>query len=90
MNIIISTAFKKDYKRLSNNDAIISAVDKTILQLESGKPLPKEFKEHPLKGNYKGYFDCHIFPDLVMIFKRDIENDTIYLARLGNHNQLFG
>jgi mRNA interferase YafQ len=90
MRIIISTAFKKDYKRFSNNEVIISAVDKVILLLEVGNLLPKEYKEHPLKGNYKGYIDCHIFPDLVMIFKRDIENDSIKLARLGNHSQLFG
>jgi mRNA-degrading endonuclease YafQ of YafQ-DinJ toxin-antitoxin module len=48
MKIILSTAFKKDYKRFSNNEVVIAEVDKVIILLAKGKPLPREYKEHPL------------------------------------------
>lgn len=90
MRVSISTSFKKDYKRLANNSFLISAVDKAITTLASGEALPDKYKTHPLHGNWQGYCDCHIFPDIVMIYKQDFENDTLKLARLGNHSQLFG
>ena len=48
-------------------------------------------KPHPLKGNYKGYLECHIESDLLIIWV-EIDDDTkeIYLARLGSHSELFG
>jgi mRNA interferase YafQ len=90
MKIAVSTSFKKDYKRLSNNEKIISAIDDAIFLLAKGESLPIKYKEHPLQGNWKGYSDCHIFPDIVLIFKRDLENDILKLARIGNHIQVFG
>jgi mRNA interferase YafQ len=90
MKIALSTSFKKDYKRLINNEKIISAIDDAILLLAKGESLPAKYKEHPLHGNWNGYNDCHIFPDIVLIFKRDLENGILKLARIGSHNQVFG
>jgi addiction module RelE/StbE family toxin len=56
MKIILSTSFKKDYKRLSNNYKIISAIDNIILLLANGGLLPAKYKEHLLQGNWERLF----------------------------------
>lgn len=47
-------------------------------------------KPHKLTGNYSGYFECHIEPDLLIIWLQyDEERKEIYLVRLGSHAELF-
>lgn len=57
--------------------------------LEAGFELPPKNREHPLIGNYKGYFECHISPDWLLIYMRDDEEKIIYLAGTGTHSDLF-
>ena len=87
-SIQISTAFKKDYKRVANNKKAQKLIEETLHLLITGENLPEKYKEHHLKGNLKGYIDAHIEPDLIIIFKRDKKNREIKLARLGNHANL--
>jgi mRNA interferase YafQ len=50
--------------------------------------LPIANRDHPLKGEWRGYRDCHVKPDLVLIYaKRGA--DLLRLARLGSHSELF-
>ena len=56
--------------------------------LASGKPLPAQYRDHPLKGDYLGYRDCHLRGDLVIIYTRTI--DVIRFSRIGSHSELFG
>ena len=51
--------------------------------------LPEQYKDHNLSGNYKGYRECHIEPDWLLIYK--IENDiiTLTLVHIGTHSDLF-
>lgn len=51
-------------------------------------PLPEKYKDHALTGNWKGWRDCHIKNDLVLIYK--IMGDEIRLARLNTHSEIFG
>ncbi|MCK9109641.1 type II toxin-antitoxin system YafQ family toxin [Haemophilus influenzae] len=51
-------------------------------------PLPEKYKDHALTGNWKGWRDCHIKNDLVLIYK--IVGDEIRLARLNTHSEIFG
>ena len=55
--------------------------------LASGRVLPNKYKSHPLKGIYKGYIDCHILPDWVLIYK--IEKQELLLFDIGTHSDLF-
>lgn len=56
--------------------------------LQYGIALPPKYRDHPLVGKYKGYRDCHIFNDLLLIYK--IENEVLYLVRLNTHSEIFG
>jgi len=83
--IVISSAFKRDMKKLSARD--IDAVKSIIRILAGGEALPARCKDHALTGNWAHYRDAHILPDLVLIYRQ--ADDAVYLARVGSHSELF-
>jgi mRNA interferase YafQ len=64
-------------------------LEKVLNLLITGKPLPLEYKEHPLINNFKNHLDCHIEPDWILIFKRDNVSQLITLVRTGTHSDIF-
>lgn len=50
-------------------------------------PLPERYRDHALTGDFKGFRDCHIKPDLVLIYR--IENDILELHHLNSHSEIF-
>lgn len=85
-------AFKKDYKRIASNprhahdiEQLLGAV---LLALATDTALPDTCRDHALVGDWKGYRECHIKPDLLLIYKTE-EPDVLHLARLGSHSELF-
>jgi mRNA interferase YafQ len=90
LEIYQTSSFKKDRKRElknPNNKDLDLRVVEILLLLINQKPVPSRFKLHRLKGNYSGYLECHVKPDLLMIFR--IETTRVYLYRLGSHSNLF-
>lgn len=86
--------FKKDQKRAEKQGKdfeLLHEVLKVLIKvLIEGKPLPHKYQDHPLTGPWKGYRDCHITNDWVLIYKVDKKNKTLLLQRLGSHSELFG
>ena len=60
-----------------------------IFQLLNDEALPEKYRDHQLTGDWVGYRECHIKPDLLLIYKQADDN-TLRLARLGSHSELFG
>ena len=58
-----------------------------ILLLLVGDPLPERCRDHPLRGNWKGYRDAHIEPDWLLIDR--VSGDEFHLVRIGSHADLF-
>jgi len=87
-----SSAFKRDYKRESKGqhrvtlDADLMPV---LAALANDLPLEDRYRDHDLSGNWAGYRECHVKPDLLLIY-RETDSDTLRLARLGSHSELFG
>ena len=85
----ITTKFKKDLKlsakRGLNQDLLIEVVQ---LLLETGE-LPSKYKAHKLIGNYKGFYECHIQSDWLLLWKQDDSIKLISLQRTGTHSDLF-
>ncbi len=71
--------FRKDFKKLKE----------TIASLIEESPLDKNLLNRQLKGNWFGYRECHIKPDWLLVYKVDKESNTLNLARIGTHNQIF-
>ena len=87
-----STAFKRDYKRETKGRYRATLDEDFVPVLEalvSDKPLEPRHRDHELSGDWSGYRECHVKPDLLLIYKKP-DKDTLRLARLGSHSELFG
>jgi addiction module toxin, RelE/StbE family len=60
---------------------------KLILLLIDEQLLPEPYQAHPLKGDWKPFWDAHIEPDWLLLYL--IEDDKLHLARTGTHADLF-
>ena len=65
---------------------LITDVIDMLSQVET---LPKKYKNHPLKGELNGYYDCHVLPDLVLIYKIEKEKLVLILFDIEKHSNLF-
>ena len=86
-----STAFKRDYKREAKGrhratlDADLIPVLTALTNDETPKP---RYRDHDLSGDWQGYRECHIKPDLLLIYRKT-DAYTLRLARIGSHSELF-
>lgn len=84
-------AFRRDFKReklsgrYKNFDKIIIDI---LTLLATDSPLPERYSDHPLMGRWVGFRECHIKPDLLLIYEKP-NPETLVLARLGSHSELF-
>jgi mRNA interferase YafQ len=86
-----SNTFKRDFKRELKGrykKALDSELSYIIQGLMQDEMLEIQYKNHALSGSWNGYWECHIKPDLLLIYKK-IEADVLLLARLGSHSELF-
>ncbi|MDR1663937.1 MAG: type II toxin-antitoxin system YafQ family toxin [Clostridiales bacterium] len=86
LNYEYTSAFKKDYKRVSKQGKDIGLLVAVMNDLIDEKPLPPRNKDHALLGNYIGYRECHIQPDFLLVYK--IKNGMIVFSRTGSHSEL--
>lgn len=87
-----SSAFKRDNQREAKgrHSATLDAdLVPALLALANDDPLAPRHRDHDLSGDWQGYRECHVKPDLLLIYRKtDLE--TLRLARLGSHSELFG
>lgn len=88
-----TTAFKKDYKREKKGQHrnTVDVELQTVLELlQADLALPEKYRDHALTSNWAGHRDCHIKPDLVLIYKKTDEGELLILklVRLGSHSEL--
>lgn len=69
LTIKYHTMFKKDFKRIKKRGYDISRLEKIVELLANEVPLPEQFKDHNLSGNYNGFRECHIAPDWLLIYQ---------------------
>ena len=88
-----ASAFKRDFRRVNATprhgkdiDALLTAA---LTLLAADKSLPASNRDHALVGDWAGYRECHIKPDLLLIYRLP-EPGKMRLARLGSHSALFG
>ncbi|MEJ2767565.1 type II toxin-antitoxin system YafQ family toxin [Mycetohabitans sp. B46] len=87
-----SSAFKRDYKREAKGQhrtTLDDVLKPVLLALATDQSLATRYRDHDLSGDWAGYRECHIKPDLLLIYRKS-DSDTLRLARLGSHSQLFG
>ena len=82
--------FKRDYKREQSgryNKIVDALLMKIVNLLAADTPLPRKNVDHPLLGEWTDHRDCHIKPDLILIYRKP-DDEHLDLVRLGSHSQL--
>jgi len=79
--------FDRDYSHVVKRGKKIEKLDSVMMKLINEEPSPPRNREHALKGNFKGFRDCHIEPDWLLIYK--VEGDVITFERTGTHSDIF-
>lgn len=80
-------AFRKDLKRITKRGYDRARLDSVTDALRQGMALPPSARPHPLKGEWMGYWECHVAPDWLLIYK--LSDNELFLARTGTHADLF-
>lgn len=89
LELVYTTQFKKDYKLAQKRHVDVEELFNVIAMLQNQQKLPEEKKDHPLVGNYKGYRECHVRPDLLLIYKVKEKELELILFRTGTHSDLY-
>jgi mRNA interferase YafQ len=64
--------------------ADLTAVLKALVHDE---PLAERYRDHSLTGDWRDHRDCHIRPDLILIYRKP-DSNRLQLVRLGSHAEL--
>lgn len=82
-----SRQFQKDFKLSERRGKDMHKLQAVLDLLAGGEELPARLRDHKLSGEYAGTRECHIEPDWLLVY--EVNGDTIGLARLGTHSDLF-
>jgi mRNA interferase YafQ len=81
--------FKKDWERLASSGRYDMSLLKTVMMhlIANDGPLPAQYLDHPLSGEYEDHRDCHITGDWVLIYR--LTKTVVNFVRTGTHSELF-
>lgn len=82
-----SSTYKTARKKLSYHDKEL--LEEVVLRLANGEALEERYCDHALKGKYTSYRECHIKPDLLLIYRVNEGILELFLAATGSHSDLF-
>lgn len=83
-----TSAFKKGLKRCKKQGLDLSVMDEVVELLMDGKKLPEKNHDHPLRGKWNGFRECHIQPDWLLIYLIEDDVLTLTLVETGSHADL--
>lgn len=79
--------FKRDLKKSKKRGKEIGKLDVVVDSLLQEIPLPPKYRNHPLSGEYRDHWECHVEPDWLLIYLKS--KTTLTLVRIGTHSDLF-
>lgn len=85
-----TSQFKRDYKREAkgpHRPTLASDFVAIVTSLANDQPLAEKHRDHALTGDWKDHRDCHVKPDLVLIYRKP-DDAALQLVRLGSHSEL--
>ena len=89
LKLQISTKFRKDYKRIKKRGYNLSLLQDVLDKLCAKEPLEPKYRDNALSGSYKGFRECHIQPDWLLIYAIDDDRLILVASRTGTHADLF-
>ena len=90
LNLRYGCRFKKEFRNaLCRPGHTVEKFRAVLNYLVNEQPLPPQYNDHKLAGEYVGYRECHIMPDWLLIYRIEHETVTLILSRTGSHSDLF-
>jgi mRNA interferase YafQ len=83
-----ATRFRRDVKRLRRQGVDLAKLQAVVVTLAAQGLVDEKYRDHALVGNWRGFRECHIQPDWLLIYR--VEGEELQLARTGSHAELFG
>ncbi len=90
LTVVYTRRFTKSLKRVKQFKGFKESKLANVIEMLANRTrLPEQFRDHALAGDVSGYRECHISPDILLIY--EIKNDILVcsLTDIGNHSQLF-
>lgn len=84
-----TSAYKKSYKLMKKRGMNISLLDDVVDLLRQGKQLDAKYHDHELSGPFKGFRECHIKPDWLLVYLIEGDVLTLTLVNTGTHADIF-
>lgn len=83
--------FLKDWKRLNDSGRfdMIKLKEVLILLIANDAPLPAQFRDHELTGEWRDFRECHIGGNFLLIYRLDGPSNLVVFTRAGTHSELF-
>ncbi|EAJ2621531.1 type II toxin-antitoxin system YafQ family toxin [Campylobacter coli] len=79
--------YKKNYKKLTLKEKDL--VDEIVYRLSYNETLERKYKDHKLKGEFKELRECHVKPDLLLIYQKQDDKLILTCINIGSHSELF-
>lgn len=86
--LVMTSAFKSDIKLIKKQHKDLALLNAVVTTLLKGETLDEKYKDHPLIGNWKGFRECHITPDWLLIYLKNENELVLTLTRTGSHSNL--
>lgn len=89
LNIVPSNQFKKDLKLAKKRGLDLNLLKDVVNILALQQPLDPKYRDHTLSGNYRGFRECHVQPDWLLVYRVEETELELFLFRTGTHSDLF-
>lgn len=87
LKLVTLGRFDRESKKIKKRGKDMSKLKEVIELLQKGKPLPPKHRPHKLHGEFIGYWECHIQPDWLLVYK--VTDTELILFATGSHSDLF-
>jgi mRNA interferase YafQ len=86
LKFVYSPGFKKEFKRATFQGRDVMKIFPPLIALLNEQPVPSQYRDHPLTGEWTGHREFHLAPDWIVIYR--IEFGSLILVRIGSHSDL--
>ena len=89
LKVVLSNQFKRDLKLSQKRGYNLDLLNEIVDKLANQESLEEKYKDHALTGKYRGFRECHIEPDWLLVYRINEDEIFLYLSRIGTHSDLF-
>lgn len=89
LKLYFTSQFKKDFKLIKKRHLPLNELKNVLNILAEGNILPEKYRDHSLTGDWKGFRECHIQPDWLLIYRTNEDRLELIAQRTGSHADLF-